>query len=151
MKKKKTLHLSKKRKRKTNRVSLPIKNIVSQFREAAWNRKTGNRKQMFLTFFGKYYGIGFNKIVNRVLRFLGISLNYKIKNFKKGLKNMYPIYTVVVNGFKHIGTIKENKFNNINLKQELMIFISYRHLLMLPVRGQRTKTHAKTRKIFHVD
>lgn len=150
MKKKKTLHLSKKRKRKTNRVSLPIKNIEDQFKQAALNKKLGNKKQMFLTFFGRYYGIGFNKIVNRVLKFLGIGLNYKLKFFKKGKKNMEPIYSIIEKRFSLIGDISDIKVTNINLKKNLNIFISYRHYLMLPVRGQRTKTHAKTRKIFHV-
>ena len=150
MKKKKSLHLSKKRKRKTNRVSLSITNIVSEFEQTAWNRKVGNKKQMFLTFFGKYYGIGFNKIVNRILRILGIGLNYKIKYFKKGSKNLWPIYAIILHRFKRIGRILRVKNKNISLKTNLHIFISYRHLLYYPVRGQRTKTHAKTRKIFHV-
>ena len=150
MKKKKSLHLSKKRKRKTNRTSLKIKGIEQKFRETAWNRKTGNKKQMFLTFFGKYYGIGFNKIVNRILKFLGIGINYKIKFFKKKKKNMHPIYSIIYERFKGISSILEIKEHNIYLKRSLYIFISYRHMLMLPVRGQRTKTHAKTRKVFHV-
>ena len=150
MKKKKTLHLSKKRKRKTNRISLSVKNVHSDFREAALNRKTGNKKQMFLTFFGRYYGIGFNKIVNRILRFLGIGLNYKLKYFKRGKGNMGAIFLIFKKRFSDISHIKYIKSDNIRLKINLMIFVSYRHIMYLPVRGQRTKTHAKTRKIFHV-
>lgn len=151
MKKKKTLHLSKKRKRKTNRLSLKVKNVEKNFKEAALNKKTGNKKQSFLTFFGRYYGIGFNKIVKRILRFLGIGLNYKLKYFKKGKKNMKPIYRIFRKRFSQIQFISPKKYENINLKQNLNIFVSYRHILLLPVRGQRTKTHAKTRKIFHVN
>jgi len=35
-------------------------------------------------------------------------------------------------------------------KKNLFIHVSYRHYLRLPVRGQRTKTNAKTRKHYAI-
>ena len=42
------------------------------------------------------------------------------------------------------------RFNNVEYKKKMTLYFSYRHLLELPVRGQRTKTNAKTRKNYNI-
>lgn len=42
------------------------------------------------------------------------------------------------------------RMKNIKFKEKLCLYFSYRHMMYLPVRGQRTKTNAKTRKDFNV-
>ena len=149
MKKKKSLHLSKKRKRKTNRVSRPVKNMVTNFRTAALNRKIGNRKQMFLTFFSRYYGLGFKTIVKKIIKPFGLPINFRLKYYTDNYENQKTIESVFEK-FVFEGSDDSLKMENISEKQRLFIFISYRHLLFMPVRGQRTKTHGKTRRIFRV-
>ena len=45
---------------------------------------------------------------------------------------------------------KKQKKQNIAFKKSLCLYFSYRHMMYLPVRGQRTRTNAKTRKDFYV-
>lgn len=50
---------------------------------------------------------------------------------------------------KYSNIFKKKKFNIVK-KKKLCLHFSYRHILFLPVRGQRTKTNAKTRKDFRI-
>jgi small subunit ribosomal protein S13 len=62
------------------------------------------------------------------------TLNLEIfENFKKQVEFFY--------------NLEENKiFNNINKKKKIKNYSGMRHLLKLPVRGQRTHTNGKTPK-----
>lgn len=89
------------------------------------------------------YGVGFNK-ANLIVNKIGIKYPYSIDNL-----NTYKINLIL---FLLKGLVKsETKINRIiefNI-QKIIQNSSYRgkrHLMCLPVRGQRTKSNAKTQK-----
>jgi small subunit ribosomal protein S13 len=81
------------------------------------------------------------------------------KNFKKivllnGLGSIEKVnkinldfFTVLKSQVNFFYNLEENKiFNNINKKKKIKSYSGMRHILRLPVRGQRTHTNAKTPK-----
>jgi small subunit ribosomal protein S13 len=81
------------------------------------------------------------------------------KNFKKiillnGLSNIEKVnkinldfFTLLKSQVNFFYNLEENKiFNNINKKKKIKNYSGMRHILKLPVRGQRTHTNAKTQK-----
>jgi len=100
----------------------------------------------------RFYGIN-HRSIHFILRKYGTTrlkfrfLLFKKRKFIKSFKNLFTKYFMTNNGLKNI---KFKKLRNVSRIRNLFIYISYRHILNLPVRGQRTKTNAKTRKYFNI-
>ena len=90
----------------------------------------------------KIYGIGKNK-AGQIVCLLGFTKNICLKdiNYSQQLQ-LDKIMVHFVHGFR----AKRNKSNNITLLQENKSYRGVRHSYFLSVRGQRTRTNAKTQK-----
>jgi len=90
----------------------------------------------------KIYGIGGNK-ANQILVLLGLKKNVFLKDidYYQQLK-LDKIMVHYINGFR----AKRNKANNILVLQENRSYRGVRHSYFLSVRGQKTRTNAKTQR-----
>jgi len=90
----------------------------------------------------KIYGIGGNK-ANQILSLLGLQKNILLKDidYSQQLK-LDKIMVHYVNGFR----AKRNKLNSILKLQENRSYRGVRHSYFLSVRGQKTRTNAKTQR-----
>ncbi len=88
------------------------------------------------------YGIGLNK-ANQILYCLNLSKNTYVKDISySNLLKLNKIVIHYVHGFR----AKRNLRNNIGILFENKSYRGVRHAYFLSVRGQRTKTNAKTQK-----
>ena len=90
----------------------------------------------------KIYGIGGNK-ANQILVLLGLKKIVFLKDidYYQQLK-LDKIMVHYINGFR----AKRNKANNILVLQENRSYRGVRHSYFLSVRGQKTRTNAKTQR-----
>ena len=90
----------------------------------------------------KIYGIGSNK-ASQILSLLGLKKNILLKDidYSQQLK-LDKIMVHYVNGFR----AKRNKLNSILKVQENRSYRGVRHSYFLSVRGQKTRTNAKTQR-----
>ena len=90
----------------------------------------------------KIYGIGGNK-ANQIIVLLGLQKNVFLKDidYYQQLK-LDKIMVHYINGFR----AKRNKANNILVLQENRSYRGVRHSYFLSVRGQKTRTNAKTQR-----
>ena len=90
----------------------------------------------------KIYGIGGNK-ANQILSLLGLKKDILLKDidYSQQLK-LDKIMVHYVNGFR----AKRNKLNSILKLQENRSYRGVRHSYFLSVRGQKTRTNAKTQR-----
>lgn len=90
----------------------------------------------------KIYGIGGNK-ANQILSLLGLKKNILLKDidYSQQLK-LDKIMVHYVNGFR----AKRNKLNSISKLQENRSYRGVRHSYFLSVRGQKTRTNARTQR-----
>jgi len=72
------------------------------------------------------------------------------KKLKWRFKNPIILKHKYLKKFEIKTKFKKIKATNVNMKKRMCLYFSYRHLMKLPVRGQRTRTNAKTRKDFHI-
>lgn len=86
---------------------------------------------------GRYYS-------QRILKAAGIDPNKRVKNLtdEDGIK----IRTIIDRDCKVEGDLKREISINIKRIIDIGSYRGYRHKAGLPVRGQRTKTNARTRK-----
>ena len=88
------------------------------------------------------YGIGPTRSA-KILAACGISEDLRTDDLTeediKKLRNEIAHYTIE-------GDLKRNESLNIKRLQEIGSYRGYRHKKKLPVRGQRTKTNARTRR-----
>lgn len=97
------------------------------------------RAQVALT---RFYGIGPKNVIE-LAKNAGIDLNTRIKaltrddisNLMKALEN-----------FQVEGDLKREIRENIDRLKAIKCYRGIRHIVSLPVRGQRTKSNARTRK-----
>jgi small subunit ribosomal protein S13 len=101
-----------------------------------------NENKRILDSLQKIYGIGSNK-AKQIVTLLGITQNTYLKdiNYFQQLK-LDKIMVHYVHGFR----AKRNKINQIKMLQENKSYRGVRHSYFLSVRGQRTKTNAKTQR-----
>ena len=101
-----------------------------------------NENKRILDSLQKIYGIGGNK-AKQIVCLLGLSKNIRFKNlnYSQQLK-LDKIMVHFVHGFR----AKRNKSNQIILLNENKSYRGVRHSYFLSVRGQRTRTNAKTQK-----
>nr|QCI05706.1 ribosomal protein S13 [Cryptopleura ramosa] len=89
------------------------------------------------------YGIGISRS-KKILQTINISPNIIIKNLDND--QIIAIRNILNNKYKLEGDLK--RLENINIKRlmEIGTYKGRRHRLGLPLRGQRTRTNARTRR-----
>lgn len=171
MKKKKTIYLRKKRKVSQNKVRKYFaKKFPKIYNSYFYSDNYKNKFRLIYSLMLFFNCVGAHKILNFFKR-LGIIKNYKnfiykkkslkslrlIKKFNKK-KKIYKkkkriskiLKVLFIKKFLVFSNVHKIRYRNVLKKQELCLHFSYKHILFLPVRGQRTKTNAKTRKDFNI-
>jgi len=108
-------------------------------RIAGINLPKGKRAEVALTYI---YGIG-RQLSRKILTNLKIDLNTKIDDLsasdEQKIRDAVAKYTVE-------GDLRRLVAGNIKRLQEIGTYRGFRHRRRLPVRGQRTKTNARTKR-----
>ena len=89
------------------------------------------------------YGIGRNRS-NRILKEAGVSPDVRVKNLTED--DVRKISRVIEEQGGVEGDLRKDISMNIKWLMEIGSYRGARHRRSLPVRGQRTKTNARTRK-----
>lgn len=89
------------------------------------------------------YGVG-NSSANRILRICNISPDLRTKDLKAA--DLARLRSAIEDQFSVEGELRKTVRMNIKRLREIKSYRGLRHLRGLPVRGQRTKTNARTRK-----
>lgn len=89
------------------------------------------------------FGIG-RTSSRKIIRDIGLDPNKKVKDMtdEEGMK----IRAVIDSAYKIEGDMRRELTMHIKRLQDIGSYRGMRHKLRLPVRGQRTKTNARTRK-----
>lgn len=88
------------------------------------------------------YGIG-NNVAKTILQKAKVSANIRTKNLTpEELKNIQTIIETIPTE----GELRKVTRDNIETLKRIQAYRGVRHSMGLPVRGQRTKTNARTRK-----
>lgn len=89
------------------------------------------------------YGIG-PSLAKRILKGVGLNANKKVKELSDlEIKN---IQDFIEKEFTVEGDLKAEISENIKRLREIGSYRGYRHVRGLPVRGQRTRSNARTRR-----
>lgn len=89
------------------------------------------------------YGVGVNS-ARKILSKLKIDYNKRVKDLSDG--EVAAIQRELATSYKTEGELRKEVMLNIKRLQEIGCYRGLRHKKGLPVRGQRTKTNARTRK-----
>jgi len=89
------------------------------------------------------YGIG-EAISNQILKEAQINPDTRAKDLKE--EELSKIVSIIQNKFKIEGDLRRGVTQNIKRLIDISSNRGYRHRRGLPVRGQRTRTNARTRK-----
>ncbi len=89
------------------------------------------------------YGIG-RTLLNKILATCGIDPDTRVKNLTE--TEVSKIRDTIENGYVVEGDLRREIAMNIKRLTEIGCYRGRRHRMGLPVRGQRTKTNARTRK-----
>ncbi len=89
------------------------------------------------------YGIN-KKLSQKVLKAVGIDENIRAKNISED--ELSSLGTFIEKNFIIEGRLRRQESQNISRLKNIGCYRGLRHRLGLPVRGQRTKTNARTRK-----
>ena len=89
------------------------------------------------------YGIG-RKSANDILAKTGINPDTRAKDLTE--EDVAKLRDVIENSYTVEGDLRREVGLNIKSMQEINCYRGIRHRKGLPVRGQRTKTNARTRK-----
>lgn len=89
------------------------------------------------------YGIGLNS-AQQILKDLSIDFDKRVKDLSD--QEVFAIQKKVSEEFTTEGDLRKEVVMNIKRLQEIGCYRGIRHKKGLPVRGQRTKTNARTRK-----
>ena len=89
------------------------------------------------------YGIG-RTTAKRILTSTGISPDVRVKNLSE--EDSGRLRNVIEREFKVEGALRTEVAMNIKRLMDIGAYRGLRHRRGLPVRGQRTKTNARTRK-----
>jgi ribosomal protein S13 len=132
-------HLNKKFKRKQH---------LNTFVSAAYNQfylKNNRLAQNFVSFFRKFHCLGIVATL-RISSLLGVSPFLRFNTLNR--HHVRKIFRMLALKFYiNYSYIKEKKFE---LLKTLITFKMIRYYFSLPLRGQRTRTHAKTRKKYNI-
>ena len=89
------------------------------------------------------YGIGINNS-RKILTKLNIEGTKRVKTLSEA--EVTSIQREIADNYVTEGDLRNEVRNNIRVEMEIGSYRGYRHKRGLPVRGQRTKTNARTRK-----
>ena len=89
------------------------------------------------------YGIG-RTLSNKILAACGVNPDTRAKDLSED--DISKIRDTIENGYMVEGDLRRNIAMNIKRLTEIGCYRGRRHRTGLPVRGQRTKTNARTRK-----
>ncbi|HET9326624.1 MAG TPA: 30S ribosomal protein S13 [Candidatus Eisenbacteria bacterium] len=89
------------------------------------------------------YGIG-NTTARRILGATGVAADIRVKNLSD--EDVGKLRTVIEREYKVEGALRGEVSMNIKRLMDIGAYRGLRHRRNLPVRGQRTKTNARTRK-----
>ncbi len=89
------------------------------------------------------YGIG-RTSAQKILAEAGVDENTRVKDLNE--EEVRKIRTIIQNDYKVEGALKAEINMNIKRLMDINCYRGIRHYRGLPVRGQRTKTNARTRK-----
>jgi small subunit ribosomal protein S13 len=89
------------------------------------------------------YGIG-RSTSNRLLSELGIEQDRKVRDLTE--EEVVKLRDLIDNSVVVEGDLRRERSQNIKRLQEIGCYRGLRHRRGLPVRGQKTKTNARTRK-----
>ncbi|MBW7898186.1 30S ribosomal protein S13 [Candidatus Brocadiaceae bacterium B188] len=89
------------------------------------------------------YGIG-KALSLKILKELNIDENIRAKNLHEDQLSMLNAY--IEKNFTVEGQLRRQEMQNISRMKSINCYRGIRHKVGLPVRGQRTKTNARTRK-----
>lgn len=89
------------------------------------------------------YGIG-RSLSRKILTELGINMDTRVKDLTED--EVKKIRDYIENNLKVEGELRQEVIQNIKRLMEIGCYRGLRHKMGLPVRGQRTRTNARTRK-----
>ncbi len=89
------------------------------------------------------YGIGRSRS-NLILKQVGVDKDKRVKDLSE--EEVARIRSYIDENFKVEGELKQEVAQNIKRLIEIGCYRGIRHVRGLPVRGQRTRTNARTRK-----
>lgn len=89
------------------------------------------------------YGIG-RSLSNKILKEAGIDINKKVSQLTD--EEVAKLREIIEKKYKIEGELRREVAANIKRLIQIKCYRGIRHLKGLPVRGQRTKTNARTRK-----
>ncbi|HHT9110221.1 MAG TPA: 30S ribosomal protein S13 [Candidatus Brocadiaceae bacterium] len=89
------------------------------------------------------YGIG-KSMSRKILKDLKIDENTRAKDIHED--QLSALGTYIEKNFSIEGHLRRQEIQNINRLKSIACYRGSRHKVGLPVRGQRTKTNARTRK-----
>ncbi|MGE5893960.1 MAG: 30S ribosomal protein S13 [bacterium] len=91
----------------------------------------------------RIFGIG-RAVSNRILKETGVNPDTRVKDLRDD--EIVKIRSVIDRDHKVEGELRKENSMNIKRLMDIGSYRGLRHRLGLPVRGQRTKTNARTRK-----
>ena len=109
-------------------------------RIAGVDRPKEKRVEIGLTYI---YGIG-RTTSNKILKETGVNPDTRVKDLTEEEATLIRNY--IDKNLKVEGELKSEVLMNVKRLQEIGCYRGIRHRRGLPVRGQRTKTNARTRK-----
>ncbi|MEJ5307199.1 MAG: 30S ribosomal protein S13 [candidate division WOR-3 bacterium] len=89
------------------------------------------------------YGIGLSSSL-KILKEANVDPSIKVKDLKD--EDVEKIRKIIEKDYKVEGMLKAEIAENIKRLKEIQCYRGIRHIKGLPVRGQRTRTNARTRK-----
>ncbi len=89
------------------------------------------------------HGIG-RTSANKILKAAGISPDVRAKNLTE--EDISKLSTIIQREYRIEGDLRRSVAANIKRLIDIGSYRGYRHRRSLPVRGQRTRTNARTRK-----
>lgn len=89
------------------------------------------------------FGVGKNSS-QKILKVAKIDRNVRVKDLKE--EDVARIREIIDKNYKVEGELRQEVVQNIKRLMEINCYRGMRHKRSLPVRGQRTRTNARTRK-----
>lgn len=89
------------------------------------------------------YGIGLS-LSQKVLKEAEVNPDTRVKNLTE--EEINRIKSIITRDYQVEGTLRREVANNIKRLIEIGSYRGYRHKRNLPVRGQRTRTNARTKR-----
>lgn len=90
-----------------------------------------------------FYGLSWGR-VGRILNETGIDKNKRMNQLSEG--ELKKITQTIEKNYQIEGELREQVTDNIKRQKEMNSYIGSRHSKSLPVRGQRTRSNARTKR-----